>query len=122
MSQDILIAIEPEPTRAELVGRTRALMERLGSDEGRDEIIVLRPESLEPITLDSLPDYDGRCKLLGGSPTVTSTKTLPHHTMQLDDRVLLGPGATLNFIASLLYGTGHPICGVVLLVPRSLTE
>jgi hypothetical protein len=97
-------------------------MQRLGGNEGRDEIIVLRPESLEPITLDALPDHDGRCRLLGGSPTVTSTQTLPHHTMQLHDRVLLEPGATINLVASLLYGTGHPICGVVLLVPHSLTE
>lgn len=122
MSQDILTAIDPLPEREEVVGRTRALMELLNSPQGQDAVVVLTPESLEHVTLDHVPTYDQRKELVGGELTSASTRCLRHHTMTLDDSVLLKPGPTINLIASLLYATGHPICGVVVLMPHSSTE
>jgi len=120
--QDILTALDPEPSRAELIDRTRQMLSRLASDELRDSVVLLAPETLEATVLGEVPGHPELCELVGGHATITSARLLTHHTMALDDAVLLKPGATLNFMATMLYNTGHPICGTVVLLPKSATE
>ena len=117
---EIIAAIDT--TREELRALAQVLIERLDSAKGRREILVLRPNSLEPEVLESLPGWEQKRNILSGWPTVTSTRHLAHHSMQLDDEALCKPSPTINFLATWLYGTGHPICGVVLLIPHALTE
>ena len=80
---------------------------------------MLRPDSLEPTHLPNRPGHEEVKNLVGNWLTIAPTPLLPGHTMYVDDEALLGGESAINFLATMLYNTGHPICGVVVIVSNS---
>jgi hypothetical protein len=107
----------PDLTRSELVAHVRAFVAIARADSDSHRSWVFRPESLEPEALESTPNRKQIRNIVGGWLTTSSMEMLPGYTMYVHDEALMVPEPTLNFMATMLYNTGHPICGTVVLVP-----
>ncbi len=108
----------PDPTRSELIAHVRAFVDTLRIASGGPRSWVFRPESLEPEALETTLDREQIQNAVGGWLTTASMPMLPGYTMYVHDEALMVGEPTLNFMATMLYNTGHPICGTVVIVPN----
>ena len=117
MTQVVLRVVEP--TREELIARVRALVALAQTTHTDSSSWVIRPTSLDAERLEQTPDMAKLQELVGGWLTTASSPWLPGFTMFIHDEALMVESPEINLVASLLYNTGHPICGTVVLVPNA---
>ena len=82
--------------------------------------VLLKVDTLEFEVLEYKPTREQMRQMVSRTLATASIKDDDKHMLIVDDEALCGTGTVYcNLLAMMLYGTGHPVCGNVLIVPRS---
>ena len=111
---EVISALEPLPDHVAL----REAIQQFCHVLEPGKAYVLRVDSLGAEQLDHVPDSREAEEIIGDAYATASSRVLHDHIMLVDDRALLRSVATINFLATALYNTGHPICGDVVVIPK----
>lgn len=116
---EIVSHLQPLPTPRVLRQRLQALLQLVRAHPA-PRAYLLATTSLEPTPLTAPLSRERQHALVGRFLTTASSPWLPDHVLLCQDRPEVEAGeVAINLLATGLYGTGHPVCGPVLLLPRS---